>query len=1150
MQVTVLGAASVRRGGGPVDLGGPKVRSLLAALALYAGRAVSPDRIIDLLWPRDAPPAVTASLQTYVAKLRRALEPERAARAPSTVLLTSPAGYALHLPAGALDAARFRGAVEDAHRRLPRPAAELPRVPPELTADDLQALRQQLANALGLWSDTPYLDLPDDDAVIAERAGLTALQLVAAEDLALVRVALGEESSVAVDVEQLVAAHPLRESLCAVWILALARSGQQHEALAAARAVRRTLADELGVDPGPVLQHLERAVLQQSAHLWWRPAAPPTRPAPAPQNTSVPAGTDLAVPPGEPAPASAGQPAAADWPLIGRSTQLERLLATIHQAAAGAGKAAMLVGEPGIGKSRLLRELAARAVAEGFLVAGGSCSQDDGAPSLWPWSRILAAVDEAQPVPPQARVDVLAARGAKGAEDTDQGSRWELWEAVLARLRAAAATRPLVVILDDLHWADQSTLFLLRHLVQRLAEPGVATRIAIVAARRRQPEPQGTLAALGETLARTDAARLELDGLQPAEIEQLARVATGTELAGDRARELWERTGGNAFFVTEQIRLELQGGTASATEIPSTVSDVVLSRLSALPAASRRIVGVAAVIGREFDAVLLAAVTVTDVDGILDLLEPVLATGLVIERSAGQFQFSHALVRDAIGSALPPTRRALRHADIAAALDRGQSLDLRRARSEAARHWLAAGPQHAPTAWRAAAAVAADAMSRWAWEEAADLLTQAIAVTALDPAATDLDRYRLRMQLADAFRWSGDRAGMDVALRAAIVDAERLGDDELAARAAIGSLEGAAWFPRAYAEVETDRVRALRRSLDRLPTEDSELRCRVMLALALELYYADAPQEIEALTEQGLAMAQRIDDPALLVWASIAAFQARWQPSTAQLRHEWMTQAVQAAVSTGDARTEAVTRYLLAGAAQETGRIDEMHREIELSLSLAEQYRLPMVQVALGWLKAPWFALQGRYEQAYAMVAQTATLMQRTSMNQQAEALAGAAMTIQVIQGKLDDVVVQQFSMAAADSKIPMSANVLIVLLRAGRRGEAEAWYARDGLTLGPESWFSLISDSMAAEVAAEFGNRELAMQVYRRLAPYAGRPASAAASSAIWPVDWFLAVAAAATGEKTVAATHADRALDLCAQWGIEPATAWIRSQRERYGF
>jgi hypothetical protein len=131
-----------------------------------------------------------------------------------------------------------------------------------------------------------------------------------------------------------------------------------------------------------------------------------------------------------------------------------------------------------------------------------------------------------------------------------------------------------------------------------------------------------------------------------------------------------------------------------------------------------------------------------------------------------------------------------------------------------------------------------------------------------------------------------------------------------------------------------------------------------------------------------------------------------------------------------------------------------------------------------------------------------------------------------------------------------MSANVLVVLLRAGRLAEVQELYAARGLTLGPETWFSLISDSLAAEVAMEVGDRHLAMQVYRRIAPFAGRPATAAASSAVWPVDWFLALAAAATGETTVASAHADDAERLCHRWRIEPATGWIRDQRARFGF
>ena len=1070
MRVTVLGAASVWRAEVQVDLGGPKVRALLAALALYGGRTVSPDRIIDLLWQQDTPPAVTASLQTYVAKLRRALEPDRAARAPASTLLTSNGGYSLHLQADALDVWRFRQSVDQVHRRLLRPADGLPRTPLELTSGDLRVLRHELTVTLALWKDTPFLDLPEeDDAVVAERAGLAARRLIAVEDLALVRIALGEESSVAGDLEPLVAAHPLRESLWGIRILALARSGQQQESLAAARAVRTALTDELGVDPGPMLQLLEGAVLQQSPDLYWQPAGGRslTGPAHDPATSTTP--------PAEPGGITSPSAPPAEWPLVGRQTQLARLREALIRARSGQPTAVMLIGEPGIGKSRLLREVAGWARSHGFLVAGGSCSQDEGAPPLWPWSRVFADLDAALPVAPADRIDLLSRPGeltARFADEGDEAVRWDLWEAVLHRLRTAAAAAPLVVMLDDLQWADPSTLILSRHLVERLADPATHAPIALVLTRRRLPEPRGPLARLSETMARTDAVRMDIGGLNPTEVEEFVRAATGTMVDAERARQLSDRTGGNAFFLTEIIRLAQQSSTFDQSEIPSAVSDVVLSRLSTLPDSTRRMIGVAAVIGREFDVVLLAALTGSDVDGVLDQLEPALAIGLVLERKAGEFRFSHALVRDAVSNALPATRRALRHAEIAAALDRGQSLDLRRGRSEAARHWLAAGPAHAATAWRAAAAVAAEALSVLAWEEAADLLTRAIEVSGLDSAAGDRDRYHLRMQLADACRWSGDRTGVNAALGAALADAQRLGDDELAARAAIGNLEGSAWFPRAYAEVDSDRIQVLRELLRRLPAGDSELRCRVMLTLAVELYYAQAPQEITALTEQGLAMAHRIGDPALLGWSSTAAYQATWKPSTAELRYEWMTQAVAAAMATGDARAEAVSRFLLAGAAQETGRIDEMREQIVLSRSLALRHRLATVDVALGWLEASWLALEGKYPEAFALVAQTAEMMKRTSMNQQSEAPTGAAMVIQVIQDRIDDVMVQQFSAVAAASQIPMSANILVVLLRAGRIEEVRRRYAIDGLTLGPESWFSLIADSMAAEVAAELVDR------------------------------------------------------------------------------
>ena len=681
MRVTVLGAATVRRSGAPVDLGGPKVRSLLAAFALHAGRAISPERIVDLLWQQDAPPAVTASLQTYVARLRRALEPHRMARAPSTVLVTSSAGYSLILPDGALDATAFRRCVELAHRRVASPTGGLPRTSPDLAIEDLLDLRTTLTATLDLWTDTPYLDLPDNDAVLAERAGLQALRLIAVEDLALVRIALGEESAVAADLEAMTAAHPLRETLWATRILALARAGQQHESLATARAVRTCLADELGVDPGPMLQELEHAVLRQSAELWWRPPG---------SRTAVRTSAAMASTPRELTersnqvfpPIALGS--AMEWPLIGRKSQLEALSALLDGAVLQGCAFAMVIGEPGIGKSRLLRELADRATSRDFLVLCGSCSQDEGAPALWPFARILADLDDERPPDSNDRVDLRpgsATDPERFARDPDDRGRWDLWEAVLRRLRRAATTSPLLIVIDDLHWADPSSLALLRHLVGRLSETGSGGPIVIVMARRRLPEPSGPLATLGEILARSAALRMELGGLGPTDIETLVRTATGSDVRSARTQELWERTGGNPFFLTELIRLTRQrparttNQERSDREIPPAVADVVLSRVSGLPGRTRQIVGVASVIGRDFDVVLLAAIETVDVDAALDLLEPAVRIGLILESRAGQFRFSHALVRDAVYGSLSATRRALRHAAIADAMDRGTEPD-------------------------------------------------------------------------------------------------------------------------------------------------------------------------------------------------------------------------------------------------------------------------------------------------------------------------------------------------------------------------------------------------------------------------------------------------------------------------------------------
>jgi DNA-binding SARP family transcriptional activator len=273
VEVRVLGPVTAGLDGAELDLGTPKQRALVAALALSAGRPVPVDTIVDLLWG-DAPPAgVAGTLQAYVSGLRRVLEPERERRAPATVLVTASPGYALRLAPGALDAERFEQVVDEQHRRVQLVSGVGPAV---LSGTELGECVAQLDQALALWRGTPYVELGDAPAAAAERTRLEELRLVALEDRAVADLALGHHSTVAADLEAMTAAYPLRERLWSLRALALTRSGRQADALQVLREVRDVLDEELGIEPSAELRDLQTAVLRQDPALDW--VAPPRQP--------------------------------------------------------------------------------------------------------------------------------------------------------------------------------------------------------------------------------------------------------------------------------------------------------------------------------------------------------------------------------------------------------------------------------------------------------------------------------------------------------------------------------------------------------------------------------------------------------------------------------------------------------------------------------------------------------------------------------------------------------------------------------------------------------------------------------------------------------------------------------------------------------
>lgn len=1112
MEVSVLGPIEVSLAGAPVDLGTPKQRALVAALALSRGWPVSVDAIVDLLWEDSAPPGVTATLQAYVSQLRRVIEPDRERRAPATVLVTVAPGYALRVPDESVDVYRFEQAVSGAHQRL-QPLG-LGRSP--LDAGELTAEMARLDGALGLWRGTPYAELGDADAAAAERTRLEELRLVALEDRAVAGLALGHHATVAAEVEALTAAHPLRERLWALQALALARSGRQADALDVLRRVREVLDEELGIEPSAELRDLQTAVLRQDPELEWvAPDAGPVSAPPAPR----------AAPPPVAHPATEQ---VAPWPMVGRDADLESLVDVVEAAERGVPSYAVITGDPGIGKSRLAAELVLLARRRGLRVLVGRCSQDDGAPPLWPWKTVLDGLG----------VSLLDDESA----DEGESGQFRAWERIAGLVRTAAQEQPLVLVLDDLHWADTSTLRVLRLLVETTDQ----AKLLVVTTWRVHPEPTGVLAEVAESLARMHALRLQLSGLPPEQVASVFASVTSRELGPADALALSERTDGNPFFLVELARLAGERGEPGAPrddELPTAVTDVLNRRLLRLPEATVTALRAAAVIGRQFDTPTLATVTGIDEDDLLDVVEPAQAAGLVREDGIDQYLFAHALVRDTLRASMSASRRARVHARVAEALT-----DLPGRETEVARHWHEAGPSYADRAWRSAVDAATLARRYYAYDQAAELLESALVALDGDAQATLRDRYDVLMALIEEYRWAAQLPDLVATVEQTIVVGKQLRDPEAVARAAISTTMGVLWRSGPPGGINEEVVAALRGSLDRLPPEDSELRCRSMLALANELDVTLSYAERRALCDEALAMARRLGDRMLVMDACQISFVALWLPRTAPERLELVTEAMELARATGSERSFVVSACLRAAVLSELGRRDELFAAVDVARSEAERLRIAFGETVLDGMVVPWLAMAGRFEECDQVIEHLRSVAGRLSHTNVDESVLSSLLALRLWQGRSIEAV--PILLEFENTPYPFAASVSVYLWRAGEQDRAREYYAEHGARLDHENEISLLAWCHAAELSLYLAEPDLAAGAYERLVPYTGRNCCAGSDLALGPIDAYLSMAAAAVGERELAARHADAAATASEAWEIPLFGSWFRATRDAYGY
>ncbi|WP_051799319.1 BTAD domain-containing putative transcriptional regulator [Catenuloplanes japonicus] len=711
LRLQILGPLRVWRDGVEADAGPRQQAYLLALLLARAGRPTGTSELIDLIWDADLPSTAVNILQKYIGMVRRVLEPSLPARRTGGYVRRRGDGYQLDADAGVLDLVEFRELVASARVAVPREALGF------------------YARALGLWHGPAGAGPAHGPAAMALFGALEGEffdACVAASELA---VSLGRPGEVLGPLSLAAGMAPLHEPVQAGLMSVLAADGRQAEALTVFRSVRGRLAEDLGVDPGEVLQEAHRRVLRRRLPERRRPgggAAVLRAPDPSPAgavpfsrpDAQGPVGARPAVcgpegaAPGLSGSAAYGRPA--DEP-VGRGQERVVLRQAVASALVGDTGLVVVEGEPGAGKTLLLEEIGAEAGRAGARVLWGRCVEGGGAPRMWPWTQALVTLDQGQiwglpafPGPPGARGPAGSTAGASGHMDETPGStggapgstdaageaRFLRHERVVTAVAEAAAQRPMVLLLDDLQWADGDSLHLFGHLAARLP-PGVAL---IGAFRDRAPEPGPGLARMLAVTGRLSRhRRLRLGPLGTAATGELARRVTRRSLEPCADRGLHDRTAGNPFLIVELSRVVPGDGVLTAdgiarADVPSAVRDLARDRIAGLGEEAVELLRIAAVIGRDVDLTLLARVAGLDVQTCLDRLEPVRALGLLAPSPGDPctVRFPHELLREAIVRITPARALPRLHLRVAEALDPA------RAPGHVAYHLRAAGPLAAP----------------------------------------------------------------------------------------------------------------------------------------------------------------------------------------------------------------------------------------------------------------------------------------------------------------------------------------------------------------------------------------------------------------------------------------------------------------------
>jgi class 3 adenylate cyclase/tetratricopeptide (TPR) repeat protein len=844
---------------------------------------------------------------------------------------------------------------------------------------------------------------------------------------------------------------------------------------------------------------------------------------------------------------------------VGRTSERARLTELFDEAREGKRRLALISGEPGIGKTRLSTHTALEVRSQGAVVLYGRSDEELAIPYR-PWIEALAHYIEHAPEQVlhahierhggelTRMVPQLAERlpEAPPPRETDpETERYLLWGAVVGLLREASGGEPLVLVFDDLHWADKPTLQLLRHVTSQ----GQGMRALIIATYRQSDLARGH--PLSDTLAdlhrEQGVDRIPLKGLDERNIAEIMERAAGHELdeaTRGLAEELFRETDGNPFYTAELLRHLLESGGVYQQEsgrwtvrgalsqlgIPESVREVLGRRVGRLGEEAREELSIAAVIGRDFDVNLLLRVSEHSEEELLGVLEEAVGASVLTESASvpGRFSFAHALINHTLYEDLGTTRRARLHRSIAVALEQSLGAEPGARVSELAHHWARATTAVDEDKAVTYARMAGErALQDLAPDEALRWFSQALELQGQEAQADPKDRCELLIGLGEAQRQTGEPAHRETLLEASRTALE-LEDAELAARAALANNRG---IFNVIGEVDEERLRSVEWAIELDEPPHPARRARLLALQAQELGWDPDFARRCALADEAISLARGAGELRTLVEVLRGAFFAWWSAETLALRAALAREMSECAATVGDPALQLWAHNIEFQVFIEAGEFVRAEAALQHVRLIAAELGQPTLDWLATYHTAGWELLRGDLAAGERGAERAFEIGQKAGEPDAVFIYGAQFFGARVYQGRAQEVIeMLEQSAKTYPGVAAWRAGLATALCYLDRQDEARAMLteaARDGFEHISPGAAKSTALALYADAAVQAGDSGAASILYRLIEPW-GEQIVWSAAVGLGHARMWLGLLAAAIGNHEQADEHLAFACEL----------------------